>query len=148
MTSITLTQIVEAIADTLDGEPTLNEVQWGETLAEAIENMPMAQVYWDGGSTDVASQNDRTTFRAGVRQAEINVIADVFVCPRAHIGQGMAAVMVMAETINGVLEAQKVPPFFGLDGIKSFRWRVERVTIEYSNVQYDAARFTITVRVY
>lgn len=148
MTEITITQIVQAIADTIDTEPTVKQVQSGLTLSESIQNQPVVQVYWEDENIDAASQNDRTTFKAGVRQSELTINADVYVRQRAHIGEDMAAVMTLAEAVRNTLAAQKIAPFFNLEGIKSYHWRAERVTFEYADVKYAGIRFIITIRVY
>ena len=148
MTTITTEQIVAAIATTLDTSPALNEVQYGETLSESIQNLPLAQVYWDGDNVDDQSANDRASFKAGVRRTAMTINVDVYASPRAHIAQDIKAQMTLKDAVESVLIAQKVPPFFGLDAIKSFRWRAERTTFEYSDVKYAGVRFSLTVWVY
>lgn len=146
--TITITQIVEAIKTTLKADDGGLRAQAGVDLGEGIADTPTLQVYWEAENTDAESQNDRTTFKGGVQQSGITVNADVLVHERGEIGENMAAVQVMAETIRTRMNRMKKGPFFGLTGIKSFKWRAERVTFEYAEVKYAGIRFAIEVRVY
>lgn len=150
MAEITITQIVAAVAATIGADTSeVEEVQSGELLTESIQNEPVAQVYWESEETDVSGETDRTTFGGVIQQSEVILHIDVYVAQRAHIGQDMARAMVLAEDVRGALVGQRqAKPFFGLEGLKSFRWRAERVTFDYSNVKYAGIRFVLTIRVY
>ncbi len=97
---ITITQIVDAIKKTLKADDGGLRAQSGVELGDGIADTPTLQVYWDAENTDAESQNDRTTFGGGVQQSGITINADVLVHERGEIGENMAAVQTMAETIR------------------------------------------------
>ncbi len=146
--AITFTQIVDAIKTTLATATGISEGQSGDTITESIQNLPLVQVYFESEDTSAFSENDRLTFKAGVRAPHITVYADVYARQRAHIGEDMTAVQTLAEAVRSVLEAQDTKPYFGLSGLQAYRWRSERVTFEYAHVKYAGIRFTIEVWVY
>ena len=148
MTTLTITQITEGIRDTLAPAEGLKRVESGVTLTESIPDTPLLQVYFQDEETDIASQTDRTTFRGGVKQAGVTHHADVYVRQRGNIGEDIAACEEMAEAVRTLLASQNTKPYFGLDGLKAFHWRAERVTFEYADVKYSGIRFVITTRVF
>lgn len=155
---ITFADINTAIATTLSAAEGIVRTQDGANdgtadnattpLSDGMNDTPTLQVYWDEESTDIASETDRTTFQAGVRQSELVYFADAFVKQRESIGEDMARVYPIAQSVRGILAAQNVKPYFGLDGIKSFRWRAQRVLIDYAGISYIGIRFTLTIRVF
>lgn len=148
MANVTYTQLIEAIRAALAVASGINEAQASTTMTESIQNLPVLQVYLETEETSADSGTDRTTFRAGVRQPEITINVDVYVRQRAHIGEDLAACYVTAQAVRDVLAAQNTQPYFARDGIQSFRWRMERVTFDYSGVLYAGLRFILTMRVY
>jgi len=83
-----------------------------------------------------------------VRQTEFVIHADYYAEQRGHIGEDMAALVDGINTLTDMLEGQDQKPYFGLDGLKAFFWRWDRVTFEYGGVGYVGARYLITVRVF
>lgn len=158
MGSITIAQISTALATTLGAAEGIVRTQDGANdgsddtgttpLSDAMNDTPTLQVYLESGLADASNNVDRTTFRAGVRQTELVFFADVFAKQRAHIGEDIARCAALASAVWTILEAQDVKPYFGLDGIQSYRWTMQRVTLAYANVDYAGLRFEITVRVF
>ena len=148
MSSPTLEAVTEAIASTLEAAAGINEVQRGETISESIQNYPMIQVYWSAEETDASNDLQQSTFRGGLRQSDQEFIVDVYCAPCAHIGQDLKVQMTCHQAVAAILRAQNTKPYFNLAGIRSYHWRAERVTIEYSGVQYAGVRVTVSVRTY
>ena len=149
MTSITLTQIGTAISGVIASDATgINEVQ-DAALSESIQDLPLVQVYWQTEETEAGTQTERFTFGGGVQQSDMEFYADVYVKQRGQLDEDIPAVTDYAEKVREALKLQKTAnPFFGLSGIKAFHWRAERVTFDYSSVQYAGIRYTITVKVF
>jgi len=148
--SVTYAQICDAIAATLATITQLKKVQSYDELTEDYGDLPMAQVYPEASDTDSRSgATDRTSFRAGVRVTEAMFHVDVPCRQRSHVDEDTRALVEMAELVQAKLEAQHVKPYFGLEGIRSFRWRWERVNFERSGgVLYPGVRFIIWATVF
>jgi hypothetical protein len=147
---VTLAQICDAVEATLGAATGLTDSQSYDELTEGVQDMPLLQVYPENGETDIAGNADRTSFRGGVRQAQVVLHADLFARQRSHIGEDMATLLPLVDAVIVRLEAQTVKPYFNLDGIKAFHWRWERVTFIYGDQQlpYVGARFTLTLRLF
>lgn len=148
--AITIAQICDAIEETLGAATGITRSESYDELTEGIHDLPMLQVYPENGNQDAFTSTDRTTFRGGVRQTSLMIHADLYAQQRAHIGEDMKKLVDSIDAITDVFEAQDTKPYFGLDGIKAFRWRWERVTFVYGDPQsnYVGARFFIEVRVF
>jgi len=147
--SITLAQICDAIESTLDNSTTLTRSQSYDELTEGIHDTPLLQVYPQSGVQDPDGTTDRTTFSAVVRQTEIVIHADYYAAERgASIGEEMSRLVDGIDAMTEIFEGQDQKPYFGLEGIKAFAWRWERVTFDYGGVSYVGARFFITLRVF
>lgn len=149
MSRISLVQILTAIRDTLAPAPTLVRTQGFDELSEGIHDMPLLQVYPETGVQDPASDTDRTTFGAGVRQTDITIHADYYARQRSHMAEDMAALVAGVDAITNIMEEQDSQPF-GLEGIKAFRWHWQRVKFLYGDPQlpYVGVRFVIVLRVF
>jgi len=154
MPSVTLTQLVEAIATTFEGVAALI-VQEAEEATEGIQDPPILQIYPETWNADAGGGNtDRTTFGGGRRQTDITILADLYAKERSHIGEDFAVLLPLVDAMIDILEAQDAQPYFGLadvrgnPGIASFRWSGERVTIVYAQQRFVGARFTITCRIF
>ncbi|MBK8023517.1 MAG: hypothetical protein IPK19_19310 [Chloroflexi bacterium] len=144
MERVTIAAINTAIAETLGGAAGIARAQDAGDLSEGVIDLPAVQVYWQGSTTAL----DRVTFGAGVRQTRLTFHADVYARQRSHLGEDMAKVLVLAEAVQTVLEAQGRPPFFGLAGIRDLRWSAERATFDYGGAAYAGVRFVIEVGVF
>jgi hypothetical protein len=147
---VSVYDLVDAIRNTLQFAPGVQEAQANDTLAESVY-APMLQVYPDSGSASAGGATDRKTFGANRLQVEDLIInVDVYARQRSHIGEDMAASTRLADAVRGVLHQQLTPPFFGHEHIRSFRWRWQRVTFEYGDPQlrYAGIQFVLTVQVY
>lgn len=149
MPSITLGQIVDAIETQLSTATGLVRSQSYSELTEGQNVLPTLQVYPQSGNTDASTANDRTTFKAAVRQYTYTIHADLYARQRSHIGEDMNKLVTMIDAIENRLTAEKDGDF-GLAGMKSFKWSWERVNFVYGDpaINYYGARFTIQVWVY
>lgn len=148
--SITLAQICNAVDTTLAAATGLTYTQSYNELEEGMNDTPTLQVYWNSSNQDPGGGNDRTTFRAGVRQTDIEIYCDLYATTRNEIGENMAALLPLVDAIVNVLEAQDTKAYFGLTGLKSFHWNAQRVTFQYTDPMrlYAGARFILTFRVF
>jgi hypothetical protein len=149
MATVTLAQICDAIETTLGAATTVTRSQSYDGLTEGVHDTPLLQVYPENGTQDVGGATDRTTFRGGVRQTEFTVHADYYAAARGtSIGEEMGRLVDGIDAITNVLEGQDQKPYFGLEGIKAFSWRWDRVIFDYAGVAFVGARFAIVVRVF
>ena len=153
---IDIEDICDAIADTLGAAAGIQKTQRPGELTEGLDNQVTLQVYPDSGGQDAATGDDRTTFKAGMQQEEVVVIADLYVRQRSHIGEDMAALITMLDAMRTTLKAIKVAPLFSLrqtnnnPAIKTFAWNWRRVLFEYGDPlqRYVGLRLTLTLRLF
>jgi hypothetical protein len=150
MATTTTAQICDAIETTLSSATGLKRSETYNELSDGITETPTLQVYWESTEEDISGSTDRTSFGAGVRQDEHLFHGDLYVRQRSHIGEDMRDLMAMKDAIDAVLVAEKTKPYFGLAGIKAFRWRAERVTFVYGDPQipFVGIRYYLTVRTF
>lgn len=148
--AITIAQMCDAIETTLGAATGIARSQSHDELTEGIQDMPLLQVYPDTLRGNATGETDRSSFRAGVRQTELVILADLYARQRSHMGEDMKALVDGTDAIVTVIEAQDIKPYFGLAGIKAFSWRAERVTFIYGDSQlpYAGMRFYFTLRVF
>jgi hypothetical protein len=148
--AVTTAQINTAIKTTMGAAAGLTRSQDFNELTEGMADTPTLQVYFEEWENDIASATtDRTTYRGGVEQCQLVYHADILGAPRGpDLGEEMARLLPVVDQIIDILQAQKVKPYFGLDGIKAFRWSARRVQIDYNNELFVACRFIITIRVF
>jgi len=146
----TLSEICDGIETVLAEAVGVQSSQSYDELTEGIPAMdcPRVQVYPDRGTCDPSGKTDRTTFGAGVQQVEVIVFADLYARQRSQLAEDMKATVGMIDAIVEVLQEQERPPFFGLMGIKSFKWNWKRTTFRYARALYMGARFTLTLRIF
>jgi len=160
MADVGIAPICSAIADTFKAASITDpvsgnvlRVQDYDELTEGLADMPTLQVYPQGGTTDVATANDRSAFRGRVRQTDTTFILDLYARRRVHIGEDMEIVVKLVDLVIAVLQNQTTQPMFGLTvgnikPIKSFEWNWARVLLDYSIEQYVGARFELVVRTF
>ena len=152
MTVPTLVQICDAVEASLSAATGLTNSQPYDELTEAMVDLPMLQVYPDDGTMDARMSNDRTSFKAGVRQTGFTILADLYARQRgAGIGEEMGALVPLIDAIMDVFRAQDTKPYFALEGLQSFGpVTFRRVNFVYGDPQtnYVGARFTIPVLVF
>ena len=150
MTSISIAQMLDAVTSTLATAPILAKAMSYDELTEGMNDLPALEVYWDSLEQDRSTETDRTTFGGGVRQSGISVAIDYYAQQRRHIGEDMAKLVAGLDQLVAILEAQRLSPYFGLAGIKTFGWTAERVTFEYGEaaIKYVGVRFALTLGVF
>jgi len=148
--AISLMTICEGIETTLSAAVGLQSSTPFDEMTEGVASLdcPRLEVYWDSSVCDPSGSTDRTSFNACIQQTVIVIFADCYARQRSQLGEDMAAITEMTDSIAEVLQVQERPPFFGVDGIKAFNWRAKRVGFKRAGAQYVGARFTITCRVF
>lgn len=121
-----------------------------DKLTEGIPaaDCPRLQVYPESGGCDIRTGTDRTAMQAGVQQAEIVVFADLYARLRSQLNEDMKATVDLIDAIIDKLQEQERPPFFGVAGVKSFKWTWRRAVLRYMDERYMGARFTIYIRIF
>lgn len=150
--AITIAQICDAIESTLGAATGITRSQSYDELTEGMPpgDLPLLQVYPEAGEADITGTTDRSSFRGGVRQTELIIIADLYAHQRSHMGEDMEILVDGIDAFIDVMEAQDTKDYFGLAGLQAFHWRFERVTFVYGNPQlpYVGARFYLTIRIF
>lgn len=150
----TLQAICNAIETTL--APAVTYTQSYNELTEGMADYPRLQIYPNSGTSSPPSGNDRSSFQAKLRQAQIEIYADLYATMRSEIGEDMALLLPRIEAIIDEIEKQDTKPYFGLldalgqYAIKGFSWSWQRVTFQYNDPlhQYVGARFIFTIRLF
>lgn len=149
--NVTMTSIGTAVAITFELTEGIKRVMKPDQLKENIPDLPLLQIYPQSFQGAVAgSQNDRNTFKAGVRTQEQVWFVDVYARQRSYIGEDMQKVVELSDAVIQVLERQNEKPYFGQVGIQGFRWQGERVTFSYGDPEqkYVGVRFTLTFTIF
>ncbi len=152
--TVNITEINDAIKDTLATATGLTFAQSYNELTEGINNTPMLQVYWQSHLVDPDSNTAQRSFGGGkegvTRQTSLTFHADLFPRQRSHLDEDMGALLPLVDAIQAVLEAQRLKPYFGLVKIEAIEgWSAQQVTFEYPNdVKFLGARYIIRVRVF
>lgn len=141
MTRPRLTDTCEGIAETLGAAAGIKRAEANEGIPEGVHDCPYLEVYPEQGGGAKGSQTDRNTFGAGLRLQHMEIYADLYAGARDQIGENLAVVAQEIDAIIDVLEEQTAAPFFGVEGLKTFKWRWQRVIIERNNENYVGARF-------
>lgn len=151
MRNVPLRVISTAIAATVATSALFKQAQARERLTESISETPLAQIYFESQETSAGGNTDRKTFgnrdQRPIKQSTVIYHIDIYSSQRADIGRDMAAVEDTIDEVDEILDTQERSPFFGVEGIKSFKYRIERVIFDYGNVKYSGARFVITLTI-
>lgn len=148
--AVNITDINDAIKDTLAAATGMTFAQSYNELTEGINDTPMLQVYWQSHLVDPDSNTAQRTFGAVTRQTSLTFHADLYPRQRSHLDEDMGALLPLVDALQAVLEAQRDKPYFGLTKIEAIEgWRADQVTFEYPNdVKFLGARYIIRVRVF
>lgn len=139
---LTIEQVCVAVRDRITDSLSGVRGQAMDEMTESIPDTPLIQVYFESVRTP-EEQVKQTTFGGVVQQTILTINVDVYSSRRANIGEDMARVTIKADEVIRVLQAERVKPFFKLEGIKSFGWRAERVVFEYGKENYMGVRFVL-----
>lgn len=148
--AITLAEICDGVEATLGAAASLRSATSYDELTEGIATFdcPRIEVYPEKGVTDPSGTTDRTSFNACIQQSVITIHADLYARQRSQLGEDMKAIVDMLDELIPLLEAQERPPFFGVTGIKAFRWRWNRAIFKRAQAWYVGARFTIELKIF
>lgn len=149
-----ITELNTAIADTLLTSSEIKRSQDVDDLTEQIpdSDMPLAQVYpqsWVlvGGDSETTFNTFGGGLASPVQRIPFIFHADIYIAQRALLAENMTKYLVVAQSVNDLLLAQR-RPYFGHTAIKSMAAEGERVIMEYSEITYLAIRYTITIEVF
>lgn len=125
----------------------------GSDIKETIPETPAVQVYFQTKETVSPGGTDRLTLggRAAasvIRQTQLVIHVDVYAKQRANIGDEMAKLEALVDVVDAVMELQTGTPYFGIQGVKAYSYRAERVTFEYNKVDYVGVRFFVTLTIF
>lgn len=157
--SVNLTTIDDGIRDTLFNalDAANSDIQWVDNLDdlnEGIGNTPSIQVYWDSlNPVSEGSATDRRTFGGNASVAPMRTqryiwTVDLYLDPRAIIGQMFAKMLPYVDEVNAVFEAENQGPYFGVTGIKSFTYTATRGQQTYASVVYPTVQWTVEIYVF
>ena len=148
--ALTIADICDGIGATLVGATGIESMKSYDELTEGVPSLACLRlhVYPDSVGEDVATFTDRTAFAAGVQQSEILIFVDHYARQRSQMHLDMKATVEGLDALQTVLEAQERKPFFGVTGIKSFKWSWKRAALIYGDAVYAGGRFSILVRVF
>jgi hypothetical protein len=162
MTSITHSQILDAVKDTLSANLLISGVLQRAQSAGAgeitddIPETPLMQVYWVGTDPDDQSMTAKSSFGkstplpSAIHRTRVDVNVYIYVQQRNHLGQDLQYVLEVADEVYNLLEKQERVPFFGLDGLNHLDWRVEYATLAYGAPErrYAGMLFTLNLWVF
>ena len=143
-------EILTAIATTLSDATGIQSTKGFDELTEGIPptECPRLQVYPNTVEVDARTRTDRTTFKGGVKQWDLEVFVDHFARPLSYIALDFTAMVEGLDSLTDVFEDQETPPFFGIADIKAFRWSWKRMTLKYGDMLYRGGRFTLKIRIF
>lgn len=157
LATLTLTQICDAIKDTLGASAEIARAQSVGELSDSMEDLPMLRVYPFFAETDQSGSTDRTTFggkggdeNTPVRWTKIIINVDVPVDQRSDIGDDMGRVAPVWDAMEVIFAEQNVKPYFGLVGIEAFAWNGQLTKFEWNNPQlpYLGVQFKVNIEVF
>ena len=148
--SVTIAEICDAIEDTLNEASSMSTSQSFDELKEGIgsADVPLIQVYPESNECAAESGTDRTSYQGGRRVKHYIIHCDLLARQRSHLAEDMEATVNLIDELEVIFEEQDTKPYFGEDGIQSFRWGWTRALFEYAQTQFYGARFIIDVYVY
>jgi hypothetical protein len=146
---VTLAELTDAVADTLADAASLGSTQSYNEITEGAVDLPSLQVFPLSFAEDSSGgETDRKTFQAGVRVKDIGIRINVFAAIRQNLAENMTAYVTLMDELIDIIEAQDTKPYFGLEGIKSFRWNFEHVIFEHGAMKIVGAQLDIVLGVF
>lgn len=145
MTTVTLKQLCDAIADAIETNVSeVQEVQRPDELSEGINSERLVQVYPVSWNQDSTGNIHQQTFGGRTRNQETIIHVDVYARQRASLADDMALTILLADALNNFFETQ-VKPYFAFEYIRAYAWRGERLQFEYGQALYVGVRYTLTL---
>lgn len=156
LATLTTTQICDAIKDTLGASAEIARAQSVGELSDSMEDLPMLRVYPFFEETDPSGTTDRQTFggkggdeNTPVRWTSLVINADVPVDHRSDIGDDMARVATVWDSMSALMR-ENVKPYFDLTGIKAFSWNQQLTTFQWGAtlLSYLGIQLKINIEVF
>ncbi len=153
MATWTFTTLNTSIETTLAAATGINRAQDLDELSENIPeaDMPLLMVYPESWASATDSETNKNSFGGGqtpVQRMSPLFNVDVYISRLTKFSEAMTDYATIAQAITDVLNAEQLRPLFADEAIQNFTWTAERVVINYSNVDYLAIRFTITLEIF
>jgi hypothetical protein len=156
MADVTVQEITDGIATTLEAAAGIELSQSEDEITEGANVVPVVQVYWFGFNKTPTSDTHQFTFGDStvtpIYVTEHTFHVDVLARQRSVIDLDLTAVAETAVAIDAVLEAEVAEPLFGVAGIKAFDYEAEFVTIQEGEGAdarlFMGERFTLTVTLF
>jgi hypothetical protein len=148
--AVTIAQICDAIEDTLNDATSMATSQSYDELKEGIHSgdLPLIQIYPESNECAFGSGTDRTTFQGGVRNKHYIIHCDLYARQRSHLAEDMKKTVEMIDELETIFEQQNLKDYFGLDGIKAFKWSWTRSLLTSAEAEFYGARFIIEIWVF
>lgn len=146
--AVSLMAVLDGVADTLAMTTGVVTMKSYDELTEGVDpfDCPRLHVFPQAGVCDPSGNTDRTTFSSGVQQVELTIFVDLFARQRSELQEDMMVTVEMVDSLMNYLQTLERPPFFGVEGIKSFSWRWQRDTFKFAKSYYMGARFTLIIK--
>lgn len=148
---ISIADILRGVQSVFINDSLFPHVQTLESLTEGISDTPTIQIFPETRDVDTRSGGtDRSAFRGGVRVSEVVINMFVYADQRSYIEENMLRLVAAIDAIDDILEQQDVKPYFGVDGLKAFRWGWSRAVIEMGEpmTKYVGVLYTLTFTVF
>ena len=143
---VRLKDICNAIKQTLATTAGINRAGANETIPDGTPDLPLINVF--PSTYEGRSRTDRTTFGGGVRQQDVEIGARVMLPPKGTFGEAIALQTEIMDNLIDVFDAQTEPPFLGHKAIKTFRYKLERVTITEGSREYPGIEITLFITLF
>jgi len=143
---VRLKDICDAVKQTLAAADGINRAGANETIPDGTPDLPLVNVFPQ--TIEGRGRTDRTTFGGGVRQNDVEVGARVVLPPKGSFGEAIALQTEIMDNLIDVFETQTEQPFFGHQGIKTFRWKMERATIKHGDREYPGIEVTLFITLF
>lgn len=145
VTTLNLTTLNTAIHAALEGISGLVVQNYNE-LTESISDTPLAQVYFESGT--LRNETGQSTFRSQTRRNDWTFHVDLYIAPRAHVGEDMSDTATWIGKITDKFDEQKTGYAFGVTGAQTFSYSWQRVSFDYGGQSFVGVRFVLTFTVY
>jgi len=130
---VSIMTMCDAVCAALGQAPSIVTAQSYDEVSEGIPDTPALQVTFASSIVDAATDNDRRTFGAEVRQSAYEILVTVYAKRRADLREDLRWQHLVLDELEAQLEAQDTCPPFGIVGCKSFRWATTRGVIQYED---------------
>lgn len=148
MADVSLRTLLDGVKSTLGTANGMVRAEALEDITDGVSDLPILKIFFWSANADANSQTDRSSFGGGVKLTQVVVNADLFATEQSHMGEDDGGVVDGFDAVVAILQAQNAKPYFGVDGLKGFRWEAQRAEIGWGNEKYSGIRFTLTFTIF